>query len=231
MSPWLISVTMAPRTYRKDSFMPHSMPEHTNTIFYEMMSHPALFTHPHPKKIIIIADEDNRILQEVIKHDHLAEIVIINKTTSSTTIPIDPKIQVRSGELSNELKKAAPHSIDIIIHAAPASNELLKTFFTLLSNNGILMQQSASPFELSAIKSTADQLRQNGFQDQQMLHFPQPGFSSGWRSIMMATKKIGFKRIREKAIFARSFKTYYYNLDTHKASLVLPEFIREEWTI
>ncbi len=210
--------------------MPHSLHEYNNTIFHEMMSHPALFTHPHPKKVVIIGDEDSKILQEVIKHDHLVEIVSINKTISAT-MPANSKVQMHSGDLSDWLKKAAPHSVDIIIHAAPAHDELFKKFFTLLSNNGILIQQSVSPFELTAIKSAADQLRQNGFQDQQVLNFPQPSFSSGWRSIIMAAKHIGFKRIREKAIFTRSFKTYYYNLDTHKASLVLPEFMREELTL
>jgi len=201
-----------------------------NTIFHEMMSHPALFTHPHPMKVAIVGDEDSHILQEVIKHEHLGEITFISNKNATIT-NANPKIHVYAGNTANWIKNTAPHSFDIIIHAAQPNTELLNHFFTLLSVGGILIQQSTSPFEMAAIKSLADQLRLTGFNDQQILNFPQPSFSTGWRSIIMATKQANFKRIREKAIFSKPFKTYYYNLDTHKASLVLPEFMRGEWVI
>ncbi len=210
--------------------MPHSIHERNNTIFHEMMSHPALFTHPHPKNVIIVGDEDSNILHEVIKHDHLAEIVFISENNASSKEK-NPNIRFYSSNKTDYFHEIAPHSIDIIIHAAQPSDELLKKFFTLLRMDGMLIQQSTSPFEMVTVKSLANQLRLAGFHDQQILNFPQPSFSSGWRSIIMATKQAGFKRIREKAIFAKPFKTYYYNLDTHKASLVLPEFMREEWVI
>jgi spermidine synthase len=210
--------------------MPHSKNEdHHNVIFHEMMSHPALFTHPHPKKIAIIGDETNCILAEVLKHPDLTEIIFISKKNSANQT--NPKIKFYCEDSAEWIKKIAPHSIDIIIHAAAPVNELLQTFFALLHTDGILIQQSSSLFESAGIKSLSDQLRNIGFNDQRIMHFPQPGFSFGWRSIVMACKKAGFKRIQEKAIFTRPFKTYYYNLDTHKASLVLPEFMREEWAI
>lgn len=210
--------------------MPSSIHEHNNTIFHEMMSHPALFTHPHPNKVMILNDEDNSILHEVIKHDHLTEIVLVNRNDPLIS-EANPKVKFYSSNSTDWIKKTAPHSVDILIHAAPPTHELLKTFFILLHADGFLIQQSTSPFEMAAVKSLADQLRLAGFNNQQILNFPQPGFSSGWRSVIMASKQGIFKRAREKAVYTRPFKTYYYNLDTHKASLVLPEFMREEWVI
>lgn len=201
-----------------------------NTIFHEMMSHPGLFTHPHPTKVAIIGDEDSNILQEVIKHEPVGEITFISPHHTTIT-SANPKIHIYSGDTADWIKNTAPHSFDVIIHAGQPSSELLKQFFTLLNASGMLVQQSTSPFEMAAIKSLANQLRLTGFNDQQILNFPQPSFSTGWRSIIMATKQTSFKRIREKAIFTKPFKTYYYNLDTHKASLVLPEFMRGEWVI
>jgi spermidine synthase len=195
-----------------------------------MMSHPALFTHPCPKKAVIIGDEDQRILGEIIKHGLMTEINVINKNQSSID-GIHSNITYYLSSSTDWAKKIAPHSMDIIIHAAPPSPELLTNFFNLLHPDGILVQQSASLFEIAAIKSLAEQLRIAGFNNQQILSFPQPGFSSGWRSVIMAAKQGIFKRVHEKAVFTKPFKTYYYNLDTHKASLVLPEFMREEWVI
>lgn len=202
--------------------------EQNNIIFYEMMSHPALFTHPHPKKVIIIGDENGNILQEVKKHDPLTEIIVINKNILTSA---DSRIKYYSDDSIDWINKITPSSIDIIMHAAQPNNSLLKKYFSLLQDDGFFIQQSASPFEMATVKSLADELRAAGFNDQHILNFPQPSFYLGWRSILLATKKTGFKRIREKAIFSKSFKTYYYNLDTHKAALVLPEFMREEWII
>jgi spermidine synthase len=202
----------------------------SNIIFHEMMSQPALFTHPHPKKIIIMGDEGSSILGEVLKHEHLIEIIFLAKKDFSVNNR-NAKIKFYSVNSTDWIEQITPHSIDIIINASLPSNELLKNFFSLLHTEGILIQQSTSPFEMTAVKALADQLRLAKFNDQSIFHFPQPNFSSGWRSAIMATKQTGFKRIREKAIFAKPFKTYYYNLDTHKASLVLPEFMREEWVV
>lgn len=201
--------------------------DQNNAIFHEMMSHPALFTHPQPLTVAIIGDEDQRILQEVIKHNQLDRILFIHNhppTTHSST-------KIHFIETTEWLKNVPPLSLDIIIHAEPPNAELFSQFFSLLSPEGILVQQSNSPFDMNAIQSLAQQLRNAGFKNQQILNFPQPSFSSGWRSIIMTTKRSTFKRISEKTIYAKPFKTYYYNLDTHKASLVLPEFMREEWAI
>lgn len=210
--------------------MHNSIHEHTNAIFHEMMSHPALFTHSHPSKIMVLADEDNSILHEVVKHDHITETVVVNKNGPSIS-EANPKVTFYSSNSTDWTKKIAPHSMDIIIHAASPTHEILKIFFTLLHTDGILIQQSTSPFEMTAVKSLADQLRLAGFNNQQILNFPQPSFSSGWRSVIMTSKQGAFRRVREKAVYTRPFKTYYYNLDTHKASLVLPEFMREEWVV
>lgn len=205
-----------------------SSPDQNNTIFYEMMSHPALFTHPHPLKVAIIGDEEGRILQEVIKHHHLNHITYV---TTQNTIAPETSAKVHHCELNKWLKKVEPQSLDVIIHAGQPHVELLTRFFALLTHDGILIQQSNSPFDVKANKKIAHQLQEAGFHHQQILNFPQPSYTLGWRSIIMSTKRQGFKRVREKAVFTKPFKTYYYNLDTHKASLVLPEFMREEWVV
>ncbi|MCD6039788.1 MAG: speE 1 [Gammaproteobacteria bacterium] len=210
--------------------MSGSVNQPSNTIFYEMMAHPALFTHTHPQTVAVFGNENESILNEIIKHTTLTKISVFNKNDLPIN-HIDSKITYYSSDPTEWKKKVMPHSMDIIIHAAPPSTDLLKNIFNLLRDDGILMQQSSSPFEIIAIKSLSEQLRSAGFKNQQILSFPQPEFSSGWRSIIMATKQAVFKRIQEKAIFTRPFKTYYYNLDTHKASLVLPEFMRAEGVI
>lgn len=39
-----------------------------NFVYHEMMSHPALFTHPDPQRVLVIGGGDCGTLHEVLKH-------------------------------------------------------------------------------------------------------------------------------------------------------------------
>jgi spermidine synthase len=173
--------------------------ERTQIIFREMMSHPALFTHEAPKKIAILGDTDNHILQEVLKHPHIAEVCHQNLS----------------------------HEVDIVINAEDSNIEALTKYYPFLKLNGILIQKSESPFDVNALQSLIENLKTIGFKEFQIMHFPQPSLPSGWGTAVMTMKHGVFKKVREKTIFNKSFKTHYYNFDIHQASLVLPEFMRE----
>ena len=52
-----------------------------NFVYHEMMSHPALFTHPDPKRVLIVGGGDCGTLHEVLKHPgvELAEQVELDE--------------------------------------------------------------------------------------------------------------------------------------------------------
>ena len=39
-----------------------------NFLYHEMMSHPVVYTHPNPEKVLIIGGGDCGTLQQVLKH-------------------------------------------------------------------------------------------------------------------------------------------------------------------
>lgn len=200
--------------------------EHHHRIFQEMMAHPPLFTHPRPEKIVIIGGKDTGTLNEVLKHPQVDEAWQITEHHATST---DPRARLHQDPGSAWVKKASPDSFDIVISLTDMTRETFTDYFELLRKQGILIQQSTSPFELDTLKNTAQLLQASGFCDVQVLSFPQPQCETSWRSAIMAVKKGTFNRIREKDIFNKTFKTHYYNFDVHKAALVLPEFIRHEW--
>jgi spermidine synthase len=195
----------------------------SNVIFCEMMSHPALFTHPNPKVVAILGDDNNSIAFEVLKHTNLTNIHIIQQMPQTESI-VDPRIIPHK---QHHWPKEFHDSLDILITLTEPNPESLQHYFKLLHKDGILIQASASPFEPDAIKSLVTQLKIIGFHDLHILNFPEPNYPSGWRTATIALKSGVFKRLREKAIYNRSFKTHYYNFDIHRASMVLPEFMRE----
>lgn len=186
-------------------------------IFSEMMVHPVLFTHPNPKKILFLGDH-HLILREILKHNNVIEIHHNDATNN--------QISNQKFIFNTDISSLISGSFDVIINASDFYSYPTKQYFDLLNKNGILIQQSVSPFATHELKAFTYALRQIGFNDVQLLSFPQPNYSTGWRSILMALKHGMFKRLREKIIYNRSFKTAYYNFDIHKAATVLPEFIK-----
>jgi spermidine synthase len=189
------------------------------------MTHPALFAHPTPKKIAIIGDKDGGILKEVLHHPQLEEIYYINGKNAHQN---DARIKDFTGDDQTWANQFPENTLDILINAEEANPAQFKTFFKILDTDGILIQQSESPYHLATLKKLQEHLAAAHFSDTHFIIFPQPNFPLGLRCAIM-TKKFGnFRRVREKDIYNKNFNTRYYNLDVHKASLVLPEFMRQE---
>lgn len=211
--------------------MPQPLVEYDHFIHQEMLAHPALFIHPKASSVAIIGDDTNGIATEVLKHP------TVKLVSQMTTMPVtqaikDPRLQIYTGKQTEWLASIKPASLDLIIISDKITDAgLYQKYFDVLQLEGLLIQQSESPFDLSHLKSLSEKLQGVGFGDSQILHYPQPNFPSGWRAAMMACKSAGFKRIREKDIFNKPFVTRYYNFDVHKAASVMPEFMREALTV
>jgi spermidine synthase len=198
-----------------------------NIIFQEMMSHPALFSHPHPKTVAIVGDESGGILREILKHPAITQTWHTTQHALKDSVD-DNRAIIHTGNLDEWIATMQPESLDILIIAQSTATQDFVKLQTLINPDGMMIQQSGSPFQLEQLKSLQTELTQTGFADIHFLSFPQPHYPSGWRTALIAKKHHHFRRIREKDIFNKTFSTRYYNYDVHKASLVLPEFMREE---
>jgi spermidine synthase len=207
--------------------MVNSSPIHDKLIYQEMMSHPAIFAHSKLKKIVIIGDNECAILHEVVKHSTITDIYHLTEQVTEQTIA-DERIHFVISDTSKWMTSTPQASLDLIIVAEDANPTLFKQYLDLLHEDGILVQQSGSLFDIETLKSQQQALIAAGSTDIHFLSFPQPGFTSGWRTALLAKKHGNIKRPKENHIFNKSFATRYYNFDIHKASLVLPEFMREE---
>lgn len=210
--------------------------EHDNFIAHEMLAHPAIFSHAHPKKIGIFGSGEVGLVQEILKHPDIEEIHLIESDPHIEPLvqsffpqlafdKTDPRIQY---SVFNQLQS---QYFDVIFISALLTKPLYQEYFNLLHPQGILVQPSESPFYLAHIKKIVTKLDDIDFHDMQILNFPQPSYPSGTRSAILALKNGVFRRVPEKLIFNKKFSTRYYNYDIHKASLVLPEFARGELAI
>jgi spermidine synthase len=222
-----------------------------NFLYHEMMSHPALFTHPNPKKVWIIGGGDCGTLREVLKHKSVEEAVQIDIDERVTRLAEiyfpelcdsnnDPRAVLKFIDGIKWIKDAAPNSVDIIIvdstdPVGPAEGLFNEDFyrgcFAALSENGILVQQSESPLlHLELLKDMRNSMQTAGFNAMQTLYFPQCIYPSGWWSATMASKS-ALNAFREQDSANKPFQTEYYNVDIHRGALAQPEFVKRAFAI
>jgi len=209
-----------------------------NFLYHEMMSHPALYTHPKPDNVLIIGGGDCGTLKEVLKHPEVKraqQVEIDERVTRLSEIYFpdlcssndDPRAELHFVDGIKWVKDTAPGSYDVIIvdstdPIGPAEGLFNEAFYRnchqALGENGILVQQSESPlYHLKLIRDMRTAMRNSGFSDVRTYDFPQPIYPSGWWSGTMACKNGDLKNIREQAVIDKPYKTRYYSLAKHRA--------------
>ncbi len=218
-----------------------------NFFYHEMMSHPALYAHPNPKRVWIIGGGDCGTLREVLKHDSVEQAIQIDIDERVTRLAEiyfpelcesnhDPRADLKFIDGIKWVKDAAPNSVDIIIidstdPVGPAlglfSEAFYRDCFNCLSENGMIVQQSESPlYNMKLIGEMRDAMKASGLEHLQTLFFPQCLYPSGWWSATIASKT-ALTGFREGDSANKAFETVYYNIDIHKASLAQPEFFKK----
>ncbi len=217
-----------------------------NFLYHEMMAHPVLFTHPDPKRVLIIGGGDCGTLREVLRHPNveLAQQVDIDEAVTRASLKYfpelcesndDPRAELHFDDGLKWIKEAEAGYYDIIIvdstdPIGPAEGLFGEAFFRdcvrALGENGILVQQSESPLlHVDLLQDIHRYMRRAGFNNTRTLHFPQPVYPSGWWSCTMASRAelTGF---READAATRAFESLYYSADTHRGALALPPYLQ-----
>ncbi len=220
-----------------------------NFLYHEMMTHPALFTHKHPKKVVIIGGGDCGTLKEVLKHPDVEEawqVEIDERVTklSERYFPElcesngDPRANFFFGDGVQWMRDIEPNSVDVIIidstdPVGPAEGLFALDFYRdcmlALREGGIVVQQSESPLlhTDSIIRGIHTDMKKAGLGHVVTLPFPQPVYPTGWWSCTMGSKDNPLLYFREADAAERGFVTRYYNEATHHGALAQPQFMRD----
>jgi spermidine synthase len=217
-----------------------------NFLYHEMMSHPALFTHPEPKRVVIIGGGDCGTLREVLRHPGVEHVLLVDIDERVTRLSEqyfpelcesndDPRAELHFGDGIQWMKDAAPGSVDLVIvdstdPIGPAEGLFSEAFYRdchrALGDSGLIAQQSESPLlhHASIIRPMHKAMRDAGFSDSVSLQFPQPVYPSGWWTATLAGKQ-PVTAFRELDAQAKTFATRYYNAAIHRGALAQPEFV------
>lgn len=238
------------RTMVIDGFL--MLAERDNFLYHEMLSHPAMFSHPDPKRVLIVGGGDCGTMREVLKHPGVEAV---------TQVDIDERVTRVSEEYFPELcypnSDARAHmafadgiqwvrdteadTLDLIIvdstdPIGAAEGLFTESFYRdchrALAPGGLVVQQSESPLAHLAeiIIPMQRQMTAAGFGTPVSLHFPQPVYPTGWWTATMARTEGEPSFVREadaRALDTDSgFPTEYYTADIHRAAQAQPAFMQ-----
>ncbi|MDQ2694125.1 MAG: polyamine aminopropyltransferase, partial [Pseudomonadota bacterium] len=166
-SPWQHVEVYATETFGNllviDGYI--MLTERDNFLYHEMVAHPALFTHPAPRRVLIIGGGDCGTLREVLKHPEVQEATQVDIDEAVTRAAVqffpalcaanaDPRARLRFADGIQWVKDAPAGRYDVIIvdstdPVGPAEGLFGEAFFRdcqrALGADGLLAQQSESP--------------------------------------------------------------------------------------
>ena len=211
-----------------------------NFLYHEMLTHPALFSHGSPGRVVIIGGGDCGTLREVLAHrevQHCTQVEIDEQVTRLSE-KYFPELCERNDDARAELvfddglayvKHLAPGSVDVIIvdstdPIGPAEGlfgpDFVADCFAALAEGGILVQQSESPLIhqklIAGIRANMDKV---GFDTIRTLGFPQPCYPSGWWSATQARKTGSLEPVDPARFEASGIQTRYFNPGVHIGAL------------
>jgi spermidine synthase len=223
--------------------------ERDEFVYHDMIAHPALFTHPDPKNVLVIGGGDGGSIREIMKHPGVEQAVlceidglVIEKSIEllpSMACAIDGsnprvKLHVADGlayirEHKDEFDVILVDSTDPIGPAVGLFEEdFYRLVFTGLKADGIMVAQSESPFYHAEIQKNMYRNLRTVFPIVEMYQAFIPTYPSGLWSFAFASKKYHPVRDFDRQRAAgRGFHTRYYNEDLHLGAFMLPTFARE----
>lgn len=218
--------------------------------YQEMLTHLAMFSHPLPRKVLIIGGGDGGVLREVLKHETVESVTLceIDEMVVNVSRKFLPQMAVafKSPKLnlviSNgfEYLKGHKAEFDVIITDSsdpigPAEDLFGETYYKLIEESltcqGVLSSQGECPWlDIKFIRrlcAVASKL----FPSVSYAVGSVPTYPSGLMGYLLCCKdenrdlKVPLRTLSESEI--RTMNLKYYNSDVHRAAFLLPQFVKD----
>jgi len=213
-------------------------------VYHEMITHIPLFTHPNPKKVLVVGGGDGGAIREVLKHPSVEKAVLceIDKCVVEECMKYLPEI---SCELENPrcevfigdgIKYVHEHKneFDVIIvdstdpfGAAEGlfGGSFYKEISECLTKDGIFVAQTETPFYLPEVVKKVFTDASDAFPVTKLFMAAIPTYPGGYWSFTVGSKMHDPEEAEVPADLG--FSTRYYTPKLHKACFALPKYVEE----
>jgi len=213
-------------------------------VYHEMISHIPLFTHPSPKKVLIVGGGDGGAVREVLKHPSVKKAVLCEidrcvveecrKYLPEISCALNnPKCEIFIGdgikyvhEHKNEFDVIIVDSTDPFGAAEGLfGGSFYKELSECLTEDGIFVAQTETPFYLPEVVKKVFNDAKAVFPVTKLFMAAIPTYPGGYWSFTIGSKKYD----PEKAELSNCIEldTKYYTKKIHKASFALPKYVED----
>lgn len=216
--------------------------------YHEMMVHPALMMHPNPKRVCCIGGGDGGCLKELLKHDSVEEVVIVEidalvRETITAYFPDlaagfdDPRVSVEINDGYSFLS-SSEGVFDVILvdsydPGGPVQSLETADFHEVvakhLSPDGITVFQTDSPVIRSGFLRSTIQSVSPFFIRCMPYICSVRSFPEGICSFLLCTnREQTLEMFDEKRYTTIEHLCMYYNADVHKGAFLLPQYLKRD---
>lgn len=213
-------------------------------VYHEMITHIPLFTHPDPKKVLVVGGGDGGAIREILRHSSVNKAVLceIDKDVVEECkkyLPEisgaleDPRCQVFIGDGIKYVKEHK-NEFDVIIvdSTDPFSiaeglfgGNFYKDIYEALTEGGIFIAQTETPFYLPDTVRQVYSDAKAVFPVTRLFMAGIPTYPGGYWSFTIGSKKYDPAEIDIKKIPQMDMK--YYTPELHRACFVLPKYVKD----
>lgn len=213
-------------------------------IYHEMISHPALFTHPCPRKVVVVGGGDGGAIREVLKHPEVEEVILAEidgevVAKAREYLPgiagvfNDPRVAIEIGD-GLAFLEGQRGELDVVLvdstEPIGASKGLFSqafyaAVFNALKPDGLMVAQTESPFYNQDILLQAHRDIKATFPRVYTYLANIPTYPSGLWSFTLASKQHDpFVHQRQPQA---EFISKYYTPELHRSCFTLPRFVQD----
>ncbi len=217
--------------------------------YHEMLVHVPLFTHPHPKRVLIIGGGDGGALRTVLQHlvDQVVMVELDREVVRAAQAYLptihqgafdDPRVQLVYEDAYTYLeRRAEPFDVlilDIPDPVGPAMRLFTPDFYALLKANlapqAVIAAQSGSPWIQPEVLTRTQQAMRAHFVQTHAYLGHVPTYPGGLWAFSLAAQGLDTVppdlETLQQRFAALDLRTHYYTPDIHRAAFVLPPFVQ-----
>lgn len=218
--------------------------EFDEAAYHEMIVHVPMFTHPEPKRILIIGGGDGGSVREAVKHSSIDKIDMVDIDAmvvglckkylpNNSSEMENAKLNLKIGDGIQHLRESA-NTYDVIIvdcsdPIGPGEALFMKPFYqdilAALKEDGLFVQQTESPYYHKDLIRRIFKDIGDIFPIARLYLTNVPTYPSGMHCFTIGSKKYDPLEFNKKRYEDLGFK--YYTKDLHTASFVLPAFVKK----
>jgi len=215
-------------------------------IYHEMIAHVPLFTHPQPKKVLVIGGGDGGAVREIVRHASVETVEMVEidgmvvdvskkflPEISAAMRKPHPKLKLEIGDGIAHMKEAENFYDVIIVDCSDPigpgvglfSRDFFRDVHRALKPDGLFVQQTESPFYHQPLISRIYRDIADFFPVTKLYLTNIPLYPGGLHSFMLGSKQYdpATAPLPKKLPFA----TRYYNQELHRSCFALPNFVKD----